>query len=64
MSVNGSLRELCSRKGLVQEEVSEIEERCKAETIKKATIEYAYKSLAQVEKLEAETRKIKRKAEI
>ena len=50
--------------GLVQEEVSEIEERCKAETIKKATIEYAYKSLAQVEKLEAETRKIKRKAEI
>ena len=49
--------------GLVQEEVSEIEERCKAETIKKATIEYAYKSLAQVERLEAETRKIKRNAE-
>ena len=30
------------------QEVSEIEERCKAETIKKATIDYAYKCLAQV----------------
>ena len=49
--------------GQIQEEVSEIVESCKAETIKKATIDYAYKCLAQVEKLEAETKKIKNNAE-
>ena len=49
--------------GQVHEEASEIEERCRAEPIKKASIEYAYKCLAQVEKLEAETKKIKRNAE-
>ena len=49
--------------GQIQEEVSEIVESCKAETIKKATIDYAHKCLAQVEKLEAETKKIKNNAE-
>ena len=33
-------------------EISDIEERCKAETVKKATIEYAHKCLDEVEKVE------------
>ena len=45
---------------ITEEKVSESEERCEAETIKKATIKYAHKCLAQVDKLEAEIRKIRK----
>ena len=41
-------------------EISDIEERCKAETVKKATIEYAHKCLDEVEKVEMEVHKIKK----
>ena len=44
------------------EEVIVSQERCEAETIKKATIKYAHKSLKQVEKLEAEISKIRKNA--
>ena len=48
------------KQGGTIEEVIVSQERCMAETIKKATITYAHMWLNQVEKLEAEIRKIKK----
>ena len=45
------------------EEAIVSQERCKAETVKKATIKYVHKCLKQVEKLEAEISKTKKNAE-
>ena len=46
----------------LEENVAEIEQRCEAETIKKATLKYAHKCLIQVEELEAEISKIRKNA--
>ena len=43
-----------NEKQVTLEEVIVSQERCKAETVKKATIKYVHKCLKQVEKLEAE----------
>ena len=45
------------------EEVIVSQDRCKAETVKKATIKYVHRCLKHVEKLEAEISKIKKNAE-
>ena len=50
-------------KQVIIEEVLVSQESCKAETVKKATIKYVHKCLKQVEKLEAEIRKIKKNDE-
>ena len=50
-------------KQVTKEEFIVSQERCKAETVKKATIKYVHKCLKQVEKLEAEIGKIKKNAE-
>ena len=50
-------------KQVIIEEVLVSQESCKAETVKTATIKYVHKCLKQVEKLEAEIRKIKKNDE-
>ena len=47
----------------IYKEVLVSQESCKAETVKTATIKYVHKCLKQVEKLEAEIRKIKKNDE-
>ena len=60
--LTNAIEENPGQDNVTMEEILVSEEGCEAEVIKKATIKYAHKCLSQVEKLEAEMKKIRKNA--